>query len=282
VAEDIAQLDNLAGERRIRVGFGRGAAASEYAHLRIDQTTARQRFDEGVEIVRAALTQGSFSFEGQIFQIPLTSVRPRPRRPGLVDDFFCAFVGESSLRAAARSGLGMCFNVAKSYDLVRADTDLFNGIRSEQGLPPARPMIVQLMYCAETEEAARQAAARYVTAYNLDAGRHYLVRQVANIPGYEHYGSALVEELDLLKYAVVGTPDQCLAQIRELQAETGLQDLLLSGWYGDMPVDEAERSLRLFAGEVIPKLKAPPLGARVSASGPQSGEPVGGPSGGRR
>src|SRR6202007_2654454 len=48
VAEDIAQLDNLAGGRRVRIGFGRGAAASEYEHLRIDQSLGRERFDERI------------------------------------------------------------------------------------------------------------------------------------------------------------------------------------------------------------------------------------------
>jgi alkanesulfonate monooxygenase SsuD/methylene tetrahydromethanopterin reductase-like flavin-dependent oxidoreductase (luciferase family) len=261
VAEDIAQLDHLAGGRRLRIGFGRGAAASEYAHLRIDQATARERFDEGIEVVKAALTQQAFSFHGQIFDIARTTVRPRPRSPGLVDDFFCAFVGESSLRAAAASGLGMCFNVAKAYDLVRADTELFNAIRAEQGLAAVRPMIVQMMYCAETDEAAREAATRYVAAYNSDAGRHYLVPQIAGIRGYEHYGAPHVQALDLLGHAIWGTPERCLAKIRELQAETDLSDLLLTAWYGDMPLDEAERSLRLFASEVLPKLKAPAAAA---------------------
>jgi alkanesulfonate monooxygenase SsuD/methylene tetrahydromethanopterin reductase-like flavin-dependent oxidoreductase (luciferase family) len=264
VAEDIALLDNLAGGRRLRIGFGRGAAASEYEHLRIDQSTARERFDEAVEVVRAALTRKAFSYEGQIFRIPPTSVRPRPRRPELVEDFFCAFVGESSLRAAARSGLGMCFNIAKSYDLIRADTNLFNSIRAEQGLTPTRPMIVQMMCCAETDEAARDAAVRHISAYNLDAGRHYLVQQVASVRGYEHYRSAQIGDPDVLKHAVWGTPERCLAQIRELQAETGLQDLLLTGWYGDMPVDQAERSLSLFAREVLPELRSPACAATHS------------------
>jgi alkanesulfonate monooxygenase SsuD/methylene tetrahydromethanopterin reductase-like flavin-dependent oxidoreductase (luciferase family) len=265
VAEDIAQLDNLAGGRRIRVGFGRGAAKSEYEHLRIDQSTARERFDEGVEVVRAALTQEVFSYEGQIFHIPRTSVRPRPRRPGLVEDFFCAFVGEPSLRAAAKSGLGMCFNVAKPYDLIRADTALFNSIRAGQGLDPIRPMIVQQMYCAESEDAAREAALRYIAAYNFDAGCHYRVAEVAGVRGYEHYKSARISDPDILKHVIWGTPDQCLAKIRTLRAETGLKDLLLCGWYGDMPVAEAERSLSLFAREVLPRIErrasAPALGA---------------------
>jgi len=258
VAEDIAQLDQLAGGRRIRVGFGRGAAASEYAHLRIDQSTARERFDEGVEVVRLALSQEQFAYDGEIFKIGPTTIRPRPRSPGLVEDMFCAFVGESSLRAAARLGLGMCFNVAKSYDLVRADTGLFNAIRAEQGMPPVRPMIVQLLSCAETDEAAREVALKHMAIYYGDANRHYRVHEVASVKGYEHYAAgdaADAMQPDLLANSIWGTPERCLAQIHMLQAETGLKDLMLSAWYGDMPLAVAERSLRLFASEVLPKLR---------------------------
>src|SRR5262245_42052106 len=113
VAEDIALLDHLAGDRTIEVGFGRGAAASEYEHLRVDQSTSRERFDESVDVIRAALTQETFSYDGDIFHIAPTSVRPRPRHPEIVDRFFCAFAGESSLEAAARRGLGMAVIVAK-------------------------------------------------------------------------------------------------------------------------------------------------------------------------
>jgi alkanesulfonate monooxygenase SsuD/methylene tetrahydromethanopterin reductase-like flavin-dependent oxidoreductase (luciferase family) len=261
VAEDIAQLDHLAGDRRVRIGFGRGAAASEYEHLRIDQSVARERFDEGIEIVRAALTKESFRFDGDIFRIPQTSIRPRPRHPRLVDDFFCAFVGESSLRAAARAGLGMCFNVAKDYHLVRADTELFNSIRAGQGLGPTQPMIVQLLYCAPTEAEARAGASEHMASYYGDANRHYHVEQVGNVRGYEHYRSggaaADASRPDVLVNSIWGTPEQCLEKILALQEQTGLSHLLLSGWYGKMPIDEAERSLRLFAGEVLPRLRQP-------------------------
>lgn len=260
-AEDIALLDNLASDRPIRIGFGRGAAASEYAHLGIDQGTARERFDEGVDIVRKAILNESFSHDGDIFKIAPTTIRPRPHRPQqLVDEFFCAFVGEPSLRAAARAGLGMCVNVAKDWNLVRADTELFNSIRAEDGRDPIRPMIVQLMYCAESDEEAREAASRYMVDYYGDANRHYRVAEVASVKGYEHYGAGGdggdAMNPDILAHSLWGTPERILGQIRTLQQQTDLKHLLISGRFGTMPVAEAERSLGLFASEVLPNIGA--------------------------
>jgi len=263
VAEDIAQLQNMARGRRLRIGFGRGAAASEYEHLRIDQSRARERFDEGVEVVRKAIADEEFSHDGDIFQIAPTTIRPRPVDPQqLIDDFFCAFVGEPSLRAAAKAGLGMCFNVAKTYDLVREDVDLFNAIRAESGMEPTRPMIVKVMYCAETDEEAREIASRHITGYYTDANRHYRVDKVANVRGYEHYQAGPTAATgalnpDVLESSIWGSPERCLEQIRELREATGLSHLLISAWYGEMTFEEAERSLRLFAREVMPRLNEP-------------------------
>jgi alkanesulfonate monooxygenase SsuD/methylene tetrahydromethanopterin reductase-like flavin-dependent oxidoreductase (luciferase family) len=262
VAEDISQLQNMTQGRRLRIGFGRGAAASEYEHLRIEQGLARERFDEGIEIVRKAIANEEFSHDGDIFKIAPTTIRPRPLDPEqLIDDFFCAFVGEPSLRAAAKAGLGMCFNVAKPYDLVREDVDLFNAIRAEQGLAPTRPMIVKVMYCAETDEEAREIASRQITHYYTDANRHYRVEKVANVRGFEHYQAGPTAatgamQPDVLETSIWGSPERCLAQIRELREETGLSHLLVSSLYGEMGYEEAERSLRLFASEVMPKINS--------------------------
>src|SRR6202795_3260514 len=77
VAEQIALLDVLSGGRCL-FGFGRGAARVEYAGFRIPMDEARPRFKEGLDIIRLGLTQESFEYQGQFFNIPRTSIRPVP------------------------------------------------------------------------------------------------------------------------------------------------------------------------------------------------------------
>src|SRR5713101_1977582 len=77
IAEKIALLDTLSGGRTI-FGFGRGAASIEYAGFRIPQEEARDRFVECCLIIRKALTQEHFSFDGKYYKIPEISIRPRP------------------------------------------------------------------------------------------------------------------------------------------------------------------------------------------------------------
>src|SRR5246127_1506456 len=77
VAEQIALLDILCGGRCL-FGFGRGAASVEYEGFRIPLEAARPRFVEAAQIVVKALTNDSFDYDGEFYQIPRTAIRPRP------------------------------------------------------------------------------------------------------------------------------------------------------------------------------------------------------------
>ena len=77
VAEEIALLDILSGGRCL-FGFGRGAASVEYAGFRIPMEEARPRFAEAAQLIRKALREPEFEWQGQFYQIPRTSIRPRP------------------------------------------------------------------------------------------------------------------------------------------------------------------------------------------------------------
>ena len=87
LAEEIAVLDHLSGGRAI-LGFGRGLARMEYEGLRVDQSKARELFDEIVPMVMRALETG-FIEGGEIFKQPRREIRPRPVR-SLKGRAFCA------------------------------------------------------------------------------------------------------------------------------------------------------------------------------------------------
>jgi alkanesulfonate monooxygenase SsuD/methylene tetrahydromethanopterin reductase-like flavin-dependent oxidoreductase (luciferase family) len=57
---------------------------------------------------------------------------------------------------------------------------------------------------------------------------------------------------------IVGTPDDCLQQVRELHRLTGLDHLITEFAFGGMPHEESEINMRLFADRVIPVLQRDP------------------------
>jgi alkanesulfonate monooxygenase SsuD/methylene tetrahydromethanopterin reductase-like flavin-dependent oxidoreductase (luciferase family) len=57
---------------------------------------------------------------------------------------------------------------------------------------------------------------------------------------------------------IVGTPQDCLDQIRELQRLTGLDHLITEFAFGGLPHVEGEANMRLFARSVLPVLQKDP------------------------
>ena len=64
LAEDTATLDVLS-DGRLDVGFGRGAASSEYVNFGIDHTESQARYRETIEMVEALWTTRDYTYEGK-------------------------------------------------------------------------------------------------------------------------------------------------------------------------------------------------------------------------
>ena len=54
---------------------------------------------------------------------------------------------------------------------------------------------------------------------------------------------------------IVGTPDDCIQKIAELQRLTGTDHIVCDFSYGGMPHEMGELNMRLFATEVMPTLQ---------------------------
>ena len=106
LTEQLVWLDHLSGGRMV-AGFGRGLARREYEGLRIDQSKARELFDEIVGLVVDAMETG-FIEGGEIFKQPRREIRPRPLR-SLKGRAFVAGGTPDSLRATAKLGLPRLF-----------------------------------------------------------------------------------------------------------------------------------------------------------------------------
>ena len=157
VAEQISLLDNFAPDRRKHIGVGRGLAPFEYEALEVPYDDRRERFDESVEIIKLALTEESFSYDGKVFQLPEMSLRPKPANPDLAN----------SLLAAANERRDPCGGrqAWSRHALCRAevrrsrsapDLALLNGERVRAGFDPVQPILITWLYCADSEqEAAR-------------------------------------------------------------------------------------------------------------------------------
>ena len=56
----------------------------------------------------------------------------------------------------------------------------------------------------------------------------------------------------------IGTPDQIIDRIKTIQQAISLEMVVVHVFYGGMPREKAEKSLRLFAEKVLPEIQAMP------------------------
>ena len=268
VAEEVAMLDLLAGGRRLTLGFGRGAGRVEFEGFRTPMGESRDRFLESLDIVRTALSNQEFSFEGRFHHIPPMSIRPQPRSTDLAERMYCAWGSPETIPIAADAGLGALFIPQKSWEEIGEEVVAFNDIRARHGWASQQPIVVCWVYCSPDQDEAWETARRYMTNYNDSALRHYEFHDADHFKaagGYDFYakmaearkrvGEEKVVEI-FARHQVWGTPEQCIEKLRHIRATTDAAEFVGVFTYGDLPVELAEESMRLFAREVLPVLQA--------------------------
>ena len=269
LASELSMLDILLKGRRLHLGIGRGIAPHEYASLGYPIEQSHKYFYDVINAVKAADGAERFEFKGEVYDIPPTTIRPQARHKGeLTRDIKVAFNTEASARMAAENGLGQMFVAGDDVDEMTGKVRRFNAIRKELGLPPDQPTTLLWMYCAETSEEAEEGWTYFRN--QLRAAQHHYFEWnnpgYEGIKGYEEYlkrqsadvGTADASFEARRRTQPIGTPDEIIEKIRSLQWTISLEKVVIHMFYGGMPRDKAEKSLRLFAREVLPEVQAMP------------------------
>ena len=137
IAEDVNMLDALLGpDREILCGVGRGLGRREYNGLGIDQAEARERFDEGLLILRELLSTGRCSFEGKHFQVQDARLRPQPDTD-LSAQLYCAGGTPETVQMIAKHDVRPLIIPTTSLDDALRNARGYMQLRAEAGLAPS-------------------------------------------------------------------------------------------------------------------------------------------------
>ena len=266
VAEQVSMLDALSGGRVI-FGMGRGLGLVEFDGFRVPMDESRERFVESAEIILAGLEQGYVKYEGRFFSQPERDIRPRPAST-FKGRTYAAAVSPESSKIMAELGVGILIIPQKPWDSMMAELDTYKDLYREVNGAEAPPTITAgWIFCDEDGDRAKELGKKYIGGYYESVLRHYNLagEHLQATKGYEYYGQM---SKALNKYGeqsgidffcdlqVYGTPDQCFEKIMDIRSMVNAESFVTVPSYADMPIDEAERNLRLFAEKVKPRLQA--------------------------
>jgi alkanesulfonate monooxygenase SsuD/methylene tetrahydromethanopterin reductase-like flavin-dependent oxidoreductase (luciferase family) len=276
VAEELVVLDNLlAGTgRNVSIGIGRGAARREFNALGIDMNESRQRLNESVEVIKLALTRDRFSYQGEIYQFDNVELHPQPRDgQAIVDGLYCAAGSPSTVPIASGFGLKPLIIPQRPYTDYVDEMGLWSEGMIAAGAEPARPKVAVWLYCAGNENHAREAAMTHMNEFSDSSLANYELSSdhFKDVKGYEYYAQnaaafreAAADGRNLqaeafLKEHCWGTPEMCYERIKEINEILHTEEIVLQAYYGTMGYERFEKSVRLFAEEVLPAARELPV-----------------------
>ena len=266
VAEQVAMLDNLSGGRLV-LGLGRGLGLVEFDGFRIPMDESRGRFVEAAEMVLDGLESGFVKYEGTFFSQPEREIRPRPFASFRGRTYAAAISPESS-RIMAELGIGILIIPQKPWDAIVSELDTYREVYRNVNGQDAPPTIqAGWVFCDEDTDRAKELGKKYIGGYYDSVLDHYQLSgdHLATTNGYEYYGkmSQVLKEHGadpardfFVDLQVAGTPDECFEKIMDISSTVGSDSFVMVASYADMPPDEAERNMRLFADSVRPRLQA--------------------------
>jgi alkanesulfonate monooxygenase SsuD/methylene tetrahydromethanopterin reductase-like flavin-dependent oxidoreductase (luciferase family) len=266
VAEQIAVLDQQSDGRFI-FGMGRGLGRVEFDGFGVDQNTARERFVESAQMLLEGLERGWCEFDGKFIKQAKRDIRPRPFKT-FKGRTYAAAVSPESSEIMARLGVGLLIIPQKPWEAVFTEMANYRAIHREVNKADApAPILAGWVFCDKDAKKAEAMAREYIGGYWQTVLKHYELAgdHLTKTKGYESYGAmqqmvrgggadAMIDFF--LGLQIWGTPDQCAERIVDFTNKLGAETFTGVFSYAGMPYDMAEKSLRLFASDVLPRLKA--------------------------
>ena len=263
VAEDMATLDVISGGR-VELGVGRGGNAIHYRGFGVDQTDSRERFEEGMTVLRGVCQNPCFTFHGKYYHVEEASLAPRPvQRPH--PRLRVAANSPQTASWAGREGLPVMFATnVNPLPLIPKLMGAYQAGRAQAGHAPSTPEDVSLLMPTFVHDDPEQARTL------MQPSIEYFVRLAISVTqaGLERCTTAeerqplelLLERVRTLTYEVVeskmglmGTPERCVHKLQSLRRELGMGRVIT--WFnfgGLVPHPAAMRSMALFSSQVMP------------------------------
>src|ERR1700733_14471922 len=259
LAGEIAMLDAIS-DGRLDVGFARAFLPHEFRRFGISPDESIARFREGLEQVELLLTQENVTHHGQFHSFDNVTSLPRPTQKPRPKFYIASTRTADSFEFAGRAGHAlMSIPIGPLKDLI----PIYRNAWRAAGHPgDGEVMIAFHMFCHEDKKLAREIPRPqfedYFVALFESAGEWTKGTSSKDYRGYDD-SIARMKNFTLETQieaggAWVGTPDEIKTVIRSLECTVGkFEHASLQINLGTLDFAEAQKSMRLFAKEVMPE-----------------------------
>ncbi len=264
IAEEAATVDQIS-QGRLDFGVGRSGFPRAYAGYGVAYGESRERFQESLEVILKAWTNEHFSHEGKYFSCTDLSVVPRPyQKP--YPPIWVAATTPDTFPMVGQMGFSVVTGL-RGFDIPQVTKNLtaYRTAWQDAGHTGKREVFIRIpIYVAETaaqartepEESTMRAYRRLAENFAKSAGNVGTTGSEERAERAARLSQVTYDDL-LRDRVAYGTPDMVVERLEQLRAELGLTGVIMeSNVGGSIPMDRVLNSIRLFAQEVAPKLRA--------------------------
>lgn len=248
IVEECNTINEMSNNRFI-LGSGIGYKSDEFETTGWGFKTRARRMEECLEIIRMGLGGEPFSYQGTHFTIDDLTIVPKAPQPHM--PLWIGAVSEPAMKRAGRLGDGWLIGFAEHLVELQGKIAQYKAIAAEHGRP-SEICLMRDLHIAPSKERIDPNWLKNVSQVWQDyddlgskADRDDLANEVI-------FGG---KDVDLAEFtpnrAIVGTPDQCIAEMERIRDMTN-PDYVMMTPTGVPDMDQHWDELRLFAKEVMP------------------------------
>lgn len=250
LADRINQLDHITRGRAM-LGVGPGSLPSDAIMMGINVQKQRDMMDEALNVIVPLLRGETVTAKTDWFELNQARLQMTPWSRPSVEIAVASQVSPTGATAAGRHGLSLLSIGATSaggFNALSTNWAICEDTAKDNGKTVNRDgwRLVGPVHIAETREKAREEV-----RFGLDKWLFYF-REVAALPLAPTDGSDPVDALIASGMAVVGTPDDAIAQIERLQAQSGGFGCFMQLAHNWANWENTKRSYEMMARYVMP------------------------------
>jgi len=253
LADRINQLDHMT-RGRVMLGVGPGSLPSDAFLMGIDVATQRDKMDEALDVIVPLLRGETVTHKSDWFELNEARLQMTPYSRPSVEIATASTVSPTGATAAGRLGLGLLSLGATStggFNALSSNWAIAEESAKEHGntLDRSAWRLVGPMHIAETREQARADV-----EFGLKNWLTYF-KEVAALPLAPADGGDPIDALIDSGLAVIGTPDDAIAQLDRLEKQSGGYGAFLFMAHNWANFERTKNSYDLFARYVMPKFQ---------------------------